>query len=865
MATQIFTSKVMNSNDILDVGQIEKNSAATASNHVVNKSEAESIAALAVQTAIVSGAANASGTSGFSSEYTQNALNAKQDTMSVDASSSAYLEIVDGTKIKLKDLGIGKAHKHTASTTLADMIAAATFNGDGTVTLDGEVLDKLTFIFLPNAPLPQDRSVIYLGTDNGSIDDFVQFNTQYNTSEIRTFFSGTGVGMSFDQATGSFSLDYGTSATKLGAQTVPVDVNEFNNIAPTTVLAGLKQLEELIEYVDVAAAGGQATAQTRLNNLSGVTGNSLLLFTQGLFSDNKSIKEILQESETLHKTHIQEAAAIRAEAVTEAARVDASILTEKTRAEGAEATLQSNINAEAVSRATGDATQQANLLAEAMTRSAEDTAIKDRLDCLEGTEEGSVAKAEADAKAYADSIVLTEKTRAQAAEAALDTKIDNLQEGDITFVGTIDASGDLSVRQARIDAGDTRNGQNIDSIDIQAGEEFVMSADATLSLGSTTLEVETGDKLMAVDDITSGSATDVKFNVVQASGSAISIANIDGQRIEKTVAGKLDLVADSVTRTQLSADVEADIDDKRSLTTANAITSDGDTHFVTSTSTDAQQNVYFKREQTSSDALTGTARAVLAELHVNSNGSANPLAPSYAHTATMATHYVGDCVDLSMVIAGGNFEGNGSATTATQATGVYGTAIKSQLGVNVGGTFVADGAAVSNLGAFGFASTDGVGADRGLYGAVAAMDVATFSATRTADPVPYNDVAVVADAKYAPAGSKAFYAWGDVVLEGGSVTVPSAVADTDAVNLGDIKAKQRIFEFDLSDGVAKTISVAGFDLDKCIIQVKDNGAPVSVSYSEDNINKEVTVTATGGDVDDVRLLIQELSCDVTQA
>ena len=300
MATsQVFTSKNMNGNDVVNVGKIQVTLDASDPNELVRKSQVESIAALAVQTAIVSGAANASGTSGFSSEYTQNALNAKQDTMSIDTSSSAYLEIVDGTKIKLKDLGIGKAHKHTASTTVSAMIAAATFNGDGTVTLDGEVLDKLTFIFLPNAPLPQDRSVIYLGTNNGSADDFVQFNTQYNTGEIRTFFSGTGVGINYDQNTGAFSLTYGTGASQLGAQSVPVDTNEFNNIVPTTVLSALKQLEELIEYLDLAAASGQATISTRLDNLSGVTGANLTTFTQGLFSDNKTIKEILQESESL--------------------------------------------------------------------------------------------------------------------------------------------------------------------------------------------------------------------------------------------------------------------------------------------------------------------------------------------------------------------------------------------------------------------------------------------------------------------------------------------------------------------------------------------------------------------------------------
>ena len=63
-------------------------------------------------------------------------------------------------------------------------------------------------------------------------------------------------------------------------------------------------------------------------------------------------------------------------------------------------------------------------------------ALDVRLDVVEGVGVGSIAKAQTDAQAsYADAAVLVEKTRAEAAEAALDTKIDNLQEGDISYVG----------------------------------------------------------------------------------------------------------------------------------------------------------------------------------------------------------------------------------------------------------------------------------------------------------------------------------------------------------------------------------------------------------------------------------------------
>ena len=858
----IFKDTVHNDNALLDVSRLQLNDDAVNDQDAVRKSQAENIADAAVQAKKVEASANASDDTFFTSQYTNIALSGKQDVFSVDSQYFSFANNVLG----LKDLGIIRTYKDTVNTTAAEFINDSVFNGDGTITIGGETLDRLTFIFLENATSPAEKAFVYLGTDNGNLDDFVSFSIDYNQATIRSFFNKTGLGLTYSTATGAYSLDFGTTGTKLGAQTLPIDDSTFTSVSGDNVLALLQDMETYVAAVDTAATGGQATANIRLNALSGVNGNHLQTFVHGLFTANKSIKEVLQEIENLIKTSQDTDTAIYAAMATETDRVDAAILAEKTRAESAEAVLQTNITSESVSRASGDATLQSNLLAEAMTRSIEDTAIKGRLDIIEGSGAGSVAKAEADSKAHADAIVATEQARALAAEAALDTKIDNLAEGDVQFVGVIGGSGVVSIRQARTDAGDTRNGADITSMVLEAGETFVVGVAQTVAFSDEDAVLQIGDKLMAVDD---GAATKAKFNITQADGSAITVASVDGARIELS-GGKLDVTADSIDRTQLAATVEADIDDKRSLTVANAITSDGDTHFVSSAETGAQQNIYVKREQTSSDALTGTARTVLAELHVSSDGSGNPLAPSYAHTTTMATHYKGDCVDLSMVIAGGNFEGNGKANTATQATGVYGTATKSQLGVNVGGTFVADGAAVSNLGAFGFASTDGVGADRGVYGAVASMDVATFSGTRTADPVPHNDVAVVADAKYAPAGSKALYAYGDVIFEGGSVTVPSASADTDAVNLGDIKSKQDIITVDLSSGNPIPITTA-LDLDKVPPvgdgDIKHNQVGITISVTETGNAGELVLQATGdasavSQLTAVKVYLQEYSCAV---
>ena len=868
MASQIFSDKILNGNKLLQVGQVEITVDAANANDAVRKSQAESIAAASVQSQLVDNSGQASATTAFTSDYTNTALAAKQNNMSIDPSSTSYLEIVDGTKIKLKDLGITSTYRDTTHATLASFITAATFNGDGTITIGGETLDKMTFIFLTTASLPQDRTFVYLGTNNGDATDFVAFGTNYNISEIRSMLSASGTGILFDTNTGAFSLDFGTTASEIGGQTIPHGAT-FTTISPSSdIKDALLKLEALINAVDQAGADGTAAVTTRINNLTGVTGNNYGTFTGSSLPDNQSGKQLFQSVETLVESATSDRAAIRSEFAAADSTLQSNIDAEATARASADTTLQANITTEATARVQADANLQNGLTNEAIARAAADSALDARVDILEGDSStaGSVAKAQSDAQDYADAAVLVEKNRALAAESALDTKIDNLQEGDITFVGKVGAGQILSIRADRVAAGDTRDGQNIKDVAVAAGEVFVIDADQTLTFDdASTIVGQVGDKLMATETVTAGSLDSADFNVTQADGSAITVANIGSSTIEINGSDQLDIVADSIGRTQLDAAIEADVDDKRSLTSANTITSDGDTHFVTSTATGAQQNIYLKREQTSSSALTDTARTILGELHVSTNGSGTAAAPSYAHTTTMATHYNGSCVDLSVVLAGGNFEANGSATSATQATGIYGTAVKPQLGVNVGGTFVADGAGISNLGAFGYASTDGDGADRGLYGAVAAMDVVTFSATRTADPVPHDDVAVVADAKYAPAGSKALYAYGDVILEGGNVTVPSASADTDAVNLGDVKGKQRIFEFDLVDGVAKTITVSGIDLDKAILQTTDDNQTVDVSVVRDAASNEVTVTATGGNLTDVRLLVQELSCSVTQA
>ena len=196
----------------------------------------------------------------------------------------------------------------------------------------------------------------------------------------------------YDAGSGQISLNRGTDLDKLGAQTLPVDSAEFSVVNGATTLAILKALETLIVQVDNNASGGNATTNTRLDNLSGVTGNNLEGFNGSTFSDNKNIKQIFQESENKHEAADADRAAIRGEFA------------------AADSTLQANIDAENLRALSAEAS-------EASARQAADNALQTQI-----TQNGSAIAAEA--------------SRATTAENALDARLD-IVEGDANTVGSL--------------------------------------------------------------------------------------------------------------------------------------------------------------------------------------------------------------------------------------------------------------------------------------------------------------------------------------------------------------------------------------------------------------------------------------------
>jgi hypothetical protein len=355
--------------------------------------------------------------SSFSSLYTQQALQTKQPNMEIDSSSTAYLEIVDGYKIKLKELGIFDTYVDESYSTMQAFINACTFssNGDGTITCNGETLDANTIIILKNATNPSERSYIYLGTENGDSSDFLSLSIDYNQQTIRTFFSAAGIGMQYDASTGIYSLVYGTGPSDLGAHVIPMDSNKFNTITASTVEHALLTLESFIETVDSNASGGAATLDTRLSSVMGVGGNNLGSFVEGIFSSNSTVKAALQESESAHKAATDDRAAIRSEVSASDAALQSKLDQEEVARQLADASTMSVLNQETSNRINADSLLSSQLSTEQVQRTASDGVLSSRLDVIEANEsvEGSVKRAEQDAKDYADAKVLVEKQRAE--------------------------------------------------------------------------------------------------------------------------------------------------------------------------------------------------------------------------------------------------------------------------------------------------------------------------------------------------------------------------------------------------------------------------------------------------------------------
>ena len=771
-----------NNQELKDAKSLQLNEDASSSDEAVRKSQAESISAQAAQDILVEASENASSSTAFTSQSLVGFLAAKQDNMSIESGSTGYLEIVNGTEIKVKQLLVSSVEVNTTCSTLQMYLDTYPSNG----------LEEGDVLILTLATDNQQRSWIHNGASTNTAADFTRLQTDYNEATIRAMFSA-GEYLNYDVNSGLISIDRGNNAGQLGAHTLDVDSNEFTTINGNTTLAILKALEAFIIQVDASATGGQTTIDTRLTTLSGVSGNSLESFNGSTFSDNKNIKQILQESENKHEAADADRAAVRGEFAAGDTALQGALDAETLRALSAEAseasarqsadnTLQSNIN-----------TTNSNLTAEETRATNAENALDARLDVIESSDNtlvGSIAHAVAEAESYTNAKLAIEAGLRATADAGLQAQIDALQ-GAFIYRGYVGADG----RIVHVDTNNQNHNLLFKDVAVEAGDLYKVNSDVTITFDdSSELEVFAGDSLLAIASSVVGSANASKFHVGDNTEAAdiLREGELEAGYLRRDN-GTIEIIADSLDRAKLHPDVETDIDNKvlkAGDTMSGALFINKEVTGGTGYGGGYDYAAYVKQKSVDTASLTDTQRALLVENLVYTDGSGNPLDLDYANASTSASHYKGSSNDMSVATAGINGEANvDSPSAAVYATGAYASATSTHLGVNTGGTFVAQNAATSNLGVFSFSDTAGAANNRAAYFALStdALDFDSYRVARVANPLPVQDAAVVID-DYTGA-KHALYVYGKSEFNG-KVIIPSATADNEAVNLGDVKNKE---------------------------------------------------------------------------
>jgi len=769
-----------NSKELKEVGSIQILQDAVNSDEAVRKSQSESIAETAAQDILISLSESASNDSAFTSSSMVGFLGNKQDNMEIDASSAAYLQIVDGYKIKATQLLITDVEVNETHATLDSYLAAHSTPAKQ----EGDV------IILTSASDNQERSWIKTGSANQDASGYTRLQTDYNVVSIRAMFSVSNY-LSYDAASGQFGLVLGNSVGQLGAHTLPIDGNLFTSITGSNIGEIAKKLEDLILQVESSGNSGTAVVNTRLSTLSGVNGNSMAIIG-ALFSDNSTIKDLFIETEALLQAGITDRAAIRSEFASAdtslqnsinaetAARIGA-ILTESNTRYAQDQTLQANID-----------TVSTNLITESQTRFFNDNAIDARLDIIEGGSNvsGSISKAQSDAQSFASNAVSNEAIARQQADSNLQIQIDSISSAFL-YKGYIGSDG----RIVHIDPLHANNGVLFENLTLFNGDFYKVSSDLTITFGdSSTIDVNSGDGLLGIEDITGGNvnATHIHKTDNTESADILREGMLDDTTIEK-VAGIIKVKADSIDRSKLNDSVEADIDskvEKAGDTMSGALKIDKTVLANEGYVGGYDFAAHVKQKSIDTASLTDTQRALLVENEVYTDGSGNPLDLDYANATTSASHYKGGSSNMTVATVGSYSEGSvTNAGAAIYATGTYGVSTSTQLGVNAGGTFVAQNAATSNLGVFAFSDTAGALNNRAAYFALAPdnLDLDGYRVARVGNPLPIQDAAVVID-DYTGA-SHALYVNGKSSFVG-KVVIPNSTADNEAVAMGEIKATE---------------------------------------------------------------------------
>lgn len=316
--------------------------------------------------------------------------------------------------------------------------------------------------FIKNAALDSSKILLTAGqalrvlAQDGSEKRLIEFN-----SEGKVLVNGAEVALKSDIANTSSSI-----SSSLAAEVAAREAADL-------VLDGKIATEKARAEAAEAALASDLAAETsaRQSAVAGVqsdldaekatraAGDTSTLNSAKAYADQK-VADLVNSAPAVLDTLKELADAIGGDAnfattiANQIGTVSASVAAEEARAMTVEGNLAADIATEASTRAAAITAVQGSISAESSARaaavSAEQTraeaaeaTLGGRLNVIEGSGAGSIAKSLQDAKDYSDAAVLVEKTRAESAEAGLDSRLD-----------VIEGSGAGSVAKALQDAKD---------------------------------------------------------------------------------------------------------------------------------------------------------------------------------------------------------------------------------------------------------------------------------------------------------------------------------------------------------------------------------------------------------------------------
>jgi hypothetical protein len=208
------------------------------------------------------------------------------------------------------------------------------------------------------------------------------------------------------------------------------------------------------------------------------------------------------------------------------------------------AAVQAEVDAEELARASAVTALEGDIAAEETRALAAEGALDTRLDVIEGSGAGSVAKAQLDAQAYADAAVLVEKGRAEAAESALQGEVDAV-EADLAQE-ILDRAAAVSAEQSRAEAAELALQGEVDAVEADLAQELLdrAAADTTLQGNIDAVAGDLAQELLdraAADTALQGEIDAVEADLAQelldrAAAVAAVQAEVDAEEIRAAAA-----------------------------------------------------------------------------------------------------------------------------------------------------------------------------------------------------------------------------------------------------------------------------------------------------------------------------------------